>query len=190
LDLERKIAILEMSKSRLKRVQIPLHPFIGSIGVASKFGKVETADTPGDYGGNMDCIETAEGSTLYFPVFTQGAYLAFGDVHAAQGDGEICGVALETTALITLRLDIVKSKAIEWPRFEDPEWIMVAGSSRSLIEAFKIAHYELLEWLVMEYGFDKWEAFQLLSQIGRCRVGNVVDPLFTVVAKFPKRFLP
>lgn len=190
LDLERKIAILEMSKSRLKRVQIPLHPFIGSIGVAPKFGKVETADTPGDYGGNMDCIETAEGSTLYFPVFTQGAYLAFGDVHAAQGDGEICGVALETTALITLRLDIAKSKAIEWPRFEDPEWIMVAGSSRSLIEAFKIAHYELLEWLVMEYGFDKWEAFQLLSQIGRCRVGNVVDPLFTVVAKFPKRFLP
>lgn len=190
LDIERNVGALDLSGSRLRRVEIPLHPFLGSIGVAPRFGRVETALTPGEYGGNMDCVETKEGATLYFPVFVRGGYLAFGDVHAAQGDGEICGVALETTAEVRLRFDVVKGKVIEWPRIEDEEWIMVAGSARPLMDAFKIAHYELLNWLVTDYGFDKWEGFQLLSQVGRCRVGNVVDPLYTVVAKFPKRFLP
>lgn len=189
LDLERNTAILETPKSRLRHVEIPLHPFIGSIGVAPRFGKVETSDAPGDYGGNMDCVETKEGSTLYLPVFVRGAYLGFGDVHAAQGDGEICGIAVETSSQVKLRLDVIKSKPIEWPRLEDGEWIMVAGSSKSLIEAFKVAHYELLKWLTSDYGFDKWEGFQLLSQVGRCRVGNIVDPRFTVVAKFPKKYL-
>jgi len=190
LDVERNIGTLDLMGSRLKRVEIPLHPFLGSIGVAPRFGRVETALTPGEYGGNMDCVETREGATLCFPVFVQGGYLAFGDVHAAQGDGEICGVALETTAEVKLRFDVAKGRAIQWPRIEDEEWIMVAGSARPLMDAFKIAHYELLNWLVTDYGFDKWEGFQLLSQVGRCRVGNVVDPFYTVVAKFPKRFLP
>ncbi|MEM3692943.1 MAG: acetamidase/formamidase family protein [Candidatus Bathyarchaeia archaeon] len=190
LDLRRNLGILNLPKSRLGRVEIPLHPFLGSIGVAPRFGRVETALTPGEYGGNMDCIETREGATLYFPVFVKGAYLAFGDVHAAQGDGEICGVALETTAEVRLHIDLMKGKEIEWPRIEDEDWIMVAGSSKPLMEAFKIAHYELLNWLVKDYGFDRWEGFQLLSQVGRCRIGNVVDPFYTVLAKFPKRFLP
>ena len=190
LDLEKNTGSLELPGSRLGQATIPLDPFIGSIGVAPRFGRVETSLTPGEYGGNMDCVETREGSTLYFPVFVRGGYLAFGDIHAAQGDGEICGVALETTAEVRLRFDIVKGKSIEWPRFEDEEWIMVAGSSRPLMEAFKIAHYELLNWLVADYGFDKWEGLQLLSQVGRCRIGNVVDPRYTVVAKFPKKYLP
>ena len=115
--------------------------------------------------------------------------MAFGDVHAAQGDGEICGVALETTGDVRLRFDVVKGKAIEWPRIENDDWIMVAGSSRPLMEAFKIAHIELLRWLVEDYGFDQWEGLQVLSQAGRCRIGNVVDPCYTVVAKFPKKLL-
>jgi acetamidase/formamidase len=190
LDLKRNIGALELFRSRLKQVEIPLHPFIGSIGIAPRFGRVETALTPGEYGGNMDCVETREGTTLHFPVFARGGYLALGDIHAAQGDGELCGVALETTAEVRIRFDVIKGKAIEWPRLEDDEWIMTAGSSRPLMEAFKIAHVELLNWLVADYGFDKWEGFQLLSQVGRCRVGNVVDPRYTVVAKFPKKYLP
>ena len=189
LDLERKTGVLELPESRLKKVEIPLHPFIGSIGVAPRFGRVETSLTPGEYGGNMDCVETKEGTTMYFPVFVEGGYLGLGDVHAAQGDGELCGVALETTANITLRFDVIKGKGIEWPRLDDEEWIMVAGSSRPLMEAYKIAHYELLKWLVADYGFDELEGLQLLSQVGRCRVGNVCDPRYTVVAKFPKRYL-
>ena len=190
LDLERNVGILELSQSRIKRVEIPLHPFIGSIGVAPRFGRVEMALTPGEYGGNMDCVDTREGTTLVLPVWVRGGYLAFGDVHAAQGDGEICGVALETTAEVTLRVEVIKHKPMEWPRMEDATYLMAAGSGRPLMEAFKIAHVELLTWLVADYGFEKWEAFQVLSQVGTARVGNVVDPNYTVVAKFPKRYLP
>ncbi len=189
LDLKRGVATLELHESRMRSVEIPLSPFIGAVGVAPRFGRVETSLTPGEYGGNMDCVETSQGVTLYFPVFVKGGYLAFGDIHAAQGDGEICGVALETTGEVRLRFDVVKGKAIDWPRIENDEWIMVAGSSRPLMEAFKIAHIELLRWLVEDYGFDQWEGLQVLSQAGRCRVGNVVDPCYTVVAKFPKKLL-
>ncbi len=190
LDLQRNIGILKLSESELQKVEVPLDPFIGSIGVAPPYGRVEPASTPGEYGGNMDCVETRQGTILYLPVFVPGAYLAFGDVHAAQGDGELCGTALEVSAEVTVKIDVIKDWTISWPRLEDDEYIMVAGSSRPLMEAFKIAHVELLEWLVSDYGFEKWEALQVISQVGRCRIGNVVDPNYTVVAKFPKVCLP
>ena len=190
LDLERNLGILEMPNSRLKQVEIPLHPFIGSIGVAPRYGRTETSLAPGEYGGNMDCVETRENTTLYLPVWADGAYLAFGDIHAAQGDGELCGSALETTAEVTLRIEVIKSRQMDWPRLEDTEFIMAAGSTRPLFEALAAAQVELLNWLTLDYGFDKWEAWQLNSQVGIMRIGNVVDPYYTVVAKFPKQFLP
>ncbi len=190
LDLEHNIGSLELKASKLKRIEIPLNPFLGSIGVAPRYGRIETAVTPGEYGGNMDCVETREGTTIYLPVFAKGGFLAFGDVHAAQGDGEICGVALETTAEVTITIDLMKAKTIDWPRMEDAEYLMVAGSARPLMDAVRIAHYELIQWLLADYGFDKWEAVQVLSQVGTMRVGNVVDPNYTVVAKFPKKYLP
>ena len=190
LDLNRNLGILEMPNSRLKHVEIPLHPFIGSIGVAPRYGRTETSLAPGEYGGNMDCVDTGEDSTLYLPVWADGAYLAFGDIHAAQGDGELCGSALETTAEVTIRLEVIKNRQLNWPRIEDAEFIMTAGSTRPLFEAMAAAQVELLDWLVQDYGFDKWEAWQLNSQVGTMRIGNVVDPCYTVVAKFPKRFLP
>jgi amidase len=190
LNLYAKTATLELTNSRLKRVTIPLLPFLGSIGVAPRFGRVETALVPGEYGGNMDCVETAEGTILYLPVWVKGAYLSFGDVHAAQGDGEMCGVALETTAEVTLKLEVIRDKPAEWPRLENTREIMVAGSARPLMNAVRIAHLELIKWLVADYGFDKWEAVQVLSQVGTMRVGNIVDPNYTVVAKFPKAHVP
>jgi amidase len=75
-------------------------------------------------------------------------------------------------------------------RLEDSEYIMVAGSVRPLLDAFRIAQVQLIQWLVEEYGFNKWEAFQVASQVGVTRVANAVDPLYTVVAKFPKKHLP
>lgn len=94
LDRANNIGILELSKSKVKKIEIPLRSFLGSIGVAPRYGRHETSLTPAEYGGNMDCVETQEGTTLYLPTFVRGAYLSFGDVHAAQGDGELCGVAL------------------------------------------------------------------------------------------------
>ncbi|MBA7619781.1 hypothetical protein ES703_27122 [subsurface metagenome] len=189
LDLERNVGILELKESQQKRIEIPLHPFLGSIGVAPRFGRIETSTAPGEYGGNMDCVETKEGTMLYLPVWVRGAYLAFGDVHAAQGDGEICGVALETTAEVTVKLDVIKDKIIEWPRLEDDSHIMTTGSGRPLMDCVRIALIELVKWLVDDYGFEKWEAFQVISQAVTMRIGNVVDPNYTVVTKFPKRCL-
>ena len=188
LDLEKYTATTILPGSKLKSPVIPLHPFIGSIGVAPRYGRVEMSLTPGEYGGNMDSPDVAMGVQLILPVNHQGALLVFGDVHAAQGDGELCGVALETSAELTLKLSLSKT-SVEWPRIINDDWIMVAGSSRPLMEAYKIAHVELIKWLTAEYGFDKWDALQLLSQVGRCRIANTVDPNYTVVAKFPRKYL-
>lgn len=190
LDLKKNTGILKLKSSRQKQIEIPLHPFLGSIGVAPRFGRVETSLVPGEFGGNMDCIETREGTILYLPVWVSGAYFSFGDVHAAQGDGELCGVALETTAEVTIKLDVLKNKNIDWPRLEDKTHIMTAGSGQPLMDCVRIATVELVRWLVDDYGFEKWEAFQVISQVGTMRIGNVVDPNYTVVAKFPKRYLP
>jgi acetamidase/formamidase len=190
LDLQRNVGILDMPNSRRRRVEYPLSPFIGSIGVAPRYGRVETTLTPGEYGGNMDCVETCEGTTLYLPVWVRGAYLSFGDIHALQGDGELNGTALEVTAEVTLQVDLIKNRPAEWPRLENATHIMTAGSTRDLMDCVRLAQMELLSWLVTDYGFQREEAWQLNAQVGTMRIGNVVDPLYTVVAKFPKSCLP
>jgi acetamidase/formamidase len=137
----------------------------------------------------MDASDVTEGATVYLPVFHPGGLFYFGDFHAAQGDGEIAGSGLESTADVTLQFDLIKNKRIRWPRLENDDYIMVAGSQRPLIDALRIAYVELIEWLVADYGFDKMEAYQVASQAGVVRVANVVDPHYTVVAKFPKALL-
>ncbi len=107
-----------------------------------------------------------------------------------QGEGEVAGTGLETTMDVTLQFGLIKDKTIDWPRIEDDEFIMVAGSARPLIDAFRLAHVELIEWLETDYGFDRWEAYQVVSQVVEATVANIVDPQYTVVAKFPKRYLP
>jgi creatinine amidohydrolase len=106
------------------------------------------------------------------------------------GDGEVCGSGLETSMDVAFRFGLLKKKTIAWPRFEDAEHLMVAGSARPLSDALRIAFVELIDWLMADYGFDKADVYQLVSQVAVIRVANMVDPLYTVVAKFPKRFLP
>jgi len=189
LDLERGVAIFEMPKSR-RRIEAPLAPFIGSIGTAPPHGRIETSLTPGEYGGNMDYRGLTEGVTLYLPVWVDGAYLFFGDVHALQGDGEMNGTALETGAVVTLTLRRVRGMRAAWPRIETPTHIEVAGSARPLDDCVRLANLELLQWLCDGYGFDRVEAWQLMGQVGEMRIANVVDPNYTVVAAFPKKYLP
>ena len=100
------------------------------------------------------------------------------------------GTGIETAADVTLQFDLIKGKRIEWPRFEDNDFIMVAGSARPLEDAFRIANVEMIKWLQADYGFDKWEALELFSQVAVSRIANVVDPNYTVMAKFPKKYLP
>lgn len=190
LDRTRNVGVLDLPHSASKRIEIPLAPMLGRMAVAPRGEEAVGGLWPGDFGGNMDAPDIREGATVYLPVFHDGAYFYFGDVHAAQGDGEIVGSGLETTADVTLQFDIIKGQRLRWPRIEDDRSIMVAGSVRPLIDAFRIAHVELIEWLVSDYGFEKLEALQVLSQAGSARVANVVDPNYTVVARFPKALLP
>jgi amidase len=190
IDTERMTGSLDLPKSRLRRIEVPLQPMLGRVAVAPKNEESFPGLWPGDFGGNLDAPEVREGTTVYLPVFHEGAYFYFGDGHALQGQGEVAGTGLETTMDVIIEIGLIKGKPIDWPRLEDDDYIMVAGSARPLIDAFRLAHVELIEWLVADYGFDKWEAYQVLAQVGTNTVANIVDPQYTVVAKFPKKYLP
>jgi amidase len=190
LDRSRNVGTLDLPNSASKRIEVPLRPMLGRLAVAPAGTEVFGGLWPGNFGGNMDSPDAREGTTVYLPVFHDGALFYFGDIHALQGDGEIVGSGLETTADVTFQFDVIKGRRIRWPRMEDEHDIMVAGSARPLVDAFRIAQVELIEWLVDEYGFDKMEAYQVVSQAGHSRIANVVDPNYTIMAKFPKRLLP
>jgi acetamidase/formamidase len=183
-------AALDLPNSQMKRIEVQLTPMIGRLATAPSGDQAIQGGAPGNYGGNMDSSDAREGTTIYLPIFHEGAYFYYGDVHALQGDGEITGTGIETTADVTFQFEVIKDKTIAWPRFEDNEYIMVAGSVRPLLDAFRIAHVEMILWLEKEYGFERWEALEVLSQVGVARIANVVDPNFTVMAKFPKKYLP
>jgi amidase len=190
IDPTRTTGTLELPNSASKRIEVPLKPMLGRVAVAPAGQEAFGGLWPGDFGGNLDAADVREGVTVHLPVFHDGALFYFGDGHALQGDGEIIGSGLETTMDVTFQFELIKGKRIRWPRIESEEHIMVAASVRPLIDALRIAYVELIEWLVADYGFEKMEAFQLASQLGEVRVANVVDPNYTVVAKFPKKFLP
>lgn len=190
IDRERMTATLELPESRMKKIEVALSPMLGRVATAPAGEESFDGLWPGNFGGNMDAADVREGTTVYLPIFHEGALFYFGDGHALQGDGEICGSGLETTMEVTFQFDLIKGKTIAWPRLEDADFIMVAGSARPLIDAFRIAQVELIKWLTEDYGFNKWEALQVVSQVGVTRVANTVDPLYTVVAKFPKKYLP
>jgi acetamidase/formamidase len=190
LDHERMTGTTELPNSRMRTVEIDLQPMLGRVAVAPRGEEAFGGLWPGDFGGNMDAPEVRAGTTVYLPIFHDGAYFYFGDGHARQGHGELAGTGLETSMDVVLRFDVIKGKTIRWPRLEDDRYIMVAGSARPLMDAFRIAHVELIEWLEQDFGFDRWDAYALLGQVAESSIANVVDPQYTIVAKFPKRFLP
>jgi acetamidase/formamidase len=190
LDRARNVGILDLPNSASKSIELPLKPMLGRLAVAPAGDEAFGGLWPGNFGGNMDASDAREGTTVFLPIFHPGANFYFGDGHALQGDGEIVGSGLETTMDVTFQFDLIKGRQIRWPRMEDADDLMVVGSVRPLVDAFRIAQVELIEWLVEDYGFERLEAYQVVSQAGHSRIANVVDPNYSVVAKFPKRLLP
>jgi amidase len=170
------------------RVRVPWKPFMGCIGVAPPFEAIAST-TAGPWGGNMDCPEVRPLSTVHLPVYKEGALFSVGDCHANQGQGELCGVALEIPSEVTLIFEVIKGKKIEWPRIISDEAIMVVGSARPMEDAARIAYTELTLWMEEEYGFTRWEAYELLTQVGGLCVGNMVDPTYSLVASISKQYL-
>jgi amidase len=170
------------------RITLPYQPFIGTIGTSPEIEAI-TSLQPDYYGGNMDLPDIAVGAVIYLPVNAKGALLYLGDCHAAQGDGELCGVAIEHPTTTTLQVDLIKGWTIAWPRLETSKFYMTIGASRPLEDAARIAYRELIRWMVAEFGFDELDAYMLLTQAGRVRLGNMVDPKYTIGASIAKEIV-
>jgi len=171
-------------------VKIPLHPFFGCIGVAPAGGEARSSVVPEAFGGNMDSPEASVGNTVYFPVNTPGAMLFLGDGHAAMGDGEIAGTAIEVALRGRVQVRVIKGKKINWPRFENDEYIMTVGAYRPLDDALRIAFTELVGWIHTDYGLSDLDAYELLSKVAEIHLNEMVDPNYVIVAKVKKSFLP
>jgi len=187
-EIVRKVHLDEQFVYWSDRVTLPYKPHIGTLSCSPEIDSINSL-TPDNHGGNMDLPDMGPGSITYLPVRSPGARLFIGDAHACQGDGEVCGVAVEYATVTTIRVDLIKGWSIEWPRLENEEVIMAIGSTRPLEDATRIAYRELVYWMAKDYGFDKWDAYMMLSQCGKVRLGNFVDPKYTVGAAISKKYL-
>ena len=189
--LPERVKKMEVSETGIRfneRITLPYQPFLGTLGVSPEIEAVSSLQ-PDYWGGNMDVPDVAPGAVVYFPVHHPGANLFLGDCHATQGDGELCGVAVEMASTTTIQVDLIKDWPIAWPRLETDSFIMTIGSGRPMEDAVRIAYRELVRWLAADYGFDSLEAYFLLTQAGRVRLGNMVDPKYTLGASILKQYL-
>lgn len=170
------------------RITLPYEPFIGTIGTSPEIEAISSL-VPDYYGGNMDLPDVGPGAVIYLPVHVAGALLYLGDCHATQGDGELCGFAIEHPTVTTVRIDLIKNWTFRWPRLETADRIMTIGSGRPMEDAARIAYRELVRWMAADYGYDEMEAYMLLTQAGKLRVGNMVDPKYTLGASISKSLL-
>jgi acetamidase/formamidase len=189
IDKSENVATFRANDSDFS-VKIPLHPFLGCIGVAPAEGEARSSIVPAEFGGNMDAPEASVDNTLYLPVNVSGALLFFGDGHAAMGDGEIAGTAIEASMRVRLQVDVLKRQKIAWPRFENKDYIMAAGIYRPLDDALRIAFTELVRWIHERYALSEMDAYELLSKTAEIHLDEMVDPNYVIVAKINKKFLP
>ncbi|HKZ11019.1 MAG TPA: acetamidase/formamidase family protein [Rhodanobacteraceae bacterium] len=172
-------------------LKLEAKPMIGVIGVAPVAGGMLTIDN-GTHGGNLDIQEVTNGNRVMFPVYHEGAYLYFGDVHALQGDAECNGMgAIEIRGHLRLRVDIKPApQRMTWPRIETPTHICTVGCARPLDDALRIAFEEMVYWLEEGYGIPGPEAYMLLGQVAEARCTQMVNPKYTYICKVNKKLLP
>jgi amidase len=190
IDKSRKTATVDLPNSKIGKVEVPIKPFFGTIGTAPAGKECISSLQPGPHGANMDFNEVVAGVTMQFPVFEPGALFMLGDGHSAQGDGEIDEAAIETSFDVKFTVNLIKGKKTNWPHLINDTEIMSIGSTRPLIDALRLACVDMVNWLVSDYGFDKYDAVQLLGQTAHLYIANVVDPQFSVACALNKKYLP
>jgi len=171
----------------MKTPSVPCEPSIGCIGTAPENETILT-DYAGPYGGNMDTPDICIGARLFLPVNVPGGLLVLGDVHAIEGSGEL--FAVDISAEITLTINLLKQKRINWPRIETSDYIMTVISASPIRDAIWIAYKEMLLWIEDEYKLDKWDAYQLCTQGAVIQLSKIAPPTPTITVKFPKKYLP
>ena len=177
----------------LKDIRIPVSPFLGIMGTAPSTGK-HGMIPPQYFGGNMDNRLLGQGSKVYLPVSVPGALLSVADPHAAQGDGEVCGTAIETLATARLKVNLLKDSYISAPRaFSNDRGlgpvVVTMGISPDLHTACSDSIENMIEEL-KNYGFTDEEAYALCSVAGNLRISEVVDePNYVVSMLVPKEIV-
>lgn len=170
------------------RWEVPWTPFFGVIGVVPEIATL-SSETAGSRGGNLDVPDVAPGNTLYLPVAQAEALFGVGDAHAAQGQGELGGPAIEIGARGVFTFDLIKGRSIAGPRIASAGSIMTIGSGRPLEGAARMAAHGLVHWPTEEHGFEPLDAYRLLTQVGGLTIANMVNSAYSVVASCPTRYL-
>lgn len=171
-----------------ENIRIPVSPMIGVIGVAPKNGSVPCG-TPGSHGGNMDNTKIKKGTTLYLPIYTEGALLAIGDLHACMGDGEIMVTGVEISGSVEVKVEVIKGVNINNPVLEDKEYIYTIASDENLLDAVRVATDDMHNIIIKRLGLSFNEAGMLMSAVGNVQVCQVVDPMMTIRFAMPKNIL-
>jgi len=185
-----KVKILKIKNGDVifDSIRIPISPMIGVIGVAPEKGSFSTG-TAHKHGGNMDTKEIGEGAIIYLPVFQEGALLAIGDVHAVMGDGEVCVSACEIRSKVLVRVEVIKSKKLEWPVVETRDGYCIVVSLPNVEEALKVATREAVLLLKEKLNLSFEEAYMLASLSVDIRISQLVDPNKTAKAFIPRSIL-
>jgi acetamidase/formamidase len=179
------------------QARVPLKPFTGTIGTALAEGGVHSVVPPRRVGGNLDVRDLAAGTVLYLPVEVAGALLSVGDTHAAQGDGEICGTAIESAMDVVLKIDLIKDARLLMPRFVTPGPVtrhldhkgyeVTTGIGADLMDGARAAVSQMVDLLASRYGIPPVEAYMLCSVCGDLRVSEIVDmPNWVMSFYFPR----
>lgn len=169
-------------------VRVKANPMIGTIGVSPESSGIATG-FPGKHGGNMDVKELTAGTKLLLPVFTDGALLAAGDLHAIQADGELCVSSVEVAGEVLLRLNLFKRRKAEWPILETRDWYAFLTCGDTLDEAATFAADAAVKALMREYNWPFEKAYMLGSLVVNLEINQVVDPKKGVRAVLPKDFM-
>ena len=187
-----KMRIIPLDRQRMTAhfadgIDIPLHPFFGSVGVAPPpaMGRVSSAP-PYIFAGNLDNKELVQGTTLYIPVFVPGALFEIGDGHAGQGNGEVDITALETSLTGIVRLTVRKDMHLTWPRAETPTHYISMGTDKDLVVATKTAVRQMIDFLVTTKGLSRDDAYMLTSVAGDVDITELVDGNVGVHVMMPK----
>jgi acetamidase/formamidase len=177
--------------------RVPLKPMCGTIGVAPAAPGLHSIIPPRNVGGNMDIRDIAQGTVLYLPVEVDGAIFSVGDTHAAQGDGEVCGTAIESSIDVALKIELVKGANLRMPRYVTPGPVtnhldtkgyeVTTGIGPDLMAAARIAVSEMVELLSRRYNYSPIDAYMLCSVCADLRISSIVDvPNWVVSFYFPR----
>jgi acetamidase/formamidase len=177
--------------------KVPLKPFTGTIGIAPAEAGLHTIVPPRRVGGNMDVRDISAGTELYLPVEVAGALFSVGDTHAAQGDGEVCGTAIESPMSVALKFDLIKQTPMVFPRFTTAGPVtrhldvlgyeVTMGIGPDLMEAARAAVRAMVDLISKRHGMPAVDAYMLCSVCGDLRISEIVDlPNWTVSFYFPR----